>query len=71
MVAVIDVADTHANIGRERKVLGQVQLDACHVDSLTPGWHSVTVIDSFQCIVNLILELTLYGSYTRNEKSQP
>jgi hypothetical protein len=37
MVAVIDVADTYANIGRERKVIGQVQLDACHVDSLTPG----------------------------------
>jgi hypothetical protein len=37
MVAVIDVADTHANIGRERKVIGQVQLNACHVDSLTPG----------------------------------
>jgi hypothetical protein len=37
MVAVINVADTHANINRERKVIGQVQLDACHVDSLTPG----------------------------------
>jgi hypothetical protein len=55
MVAIIDVADTHANIGRERKVLGQVQLDASHVDSLTPGWLSVKVIDRIQCIVKLIL----------------